>query len=157
MRKQRIKCGVMKEFKEFISKGNVMNLAVGVIIGGAFQKIVTSLVDDIIMPVIGVMSKGIDFSKWGYDFKNPLNSDEVLVTIMYGKFISVVLNFLIMAFIVFWLVKLVNKVMSIRKKEEPKAETTKQCPYCKSMIDIGAVRCPKCTSMLEEEAEKDGD
>lgn len=156
MSEKKRKFGFLKEFKEFISRGNVMDLAVGVIIGGAFQKIVSSLVEDIMMPLIGILLNGVDFSTWGYDFKNPI-SDEVLVTIMYGKFISVIFNFIIMAFIVFLLVKGINKLMSLKKGEpEEVVASTKACQYCKSVIKIEATKCPHCTADLPEESNNDG-
>lgn len=132
-----------KEFKEFIMRGNVLDLSVAVIIGAAFQAIVTSLTDNIISPIIGIFTK--------------MNFDQLMVqipytevTIKYGAFITAVINFLIMAFVIFILVKIINKVMSIgKKKEEEKKPTTKKCDYCKSEINIEATRCPHCTSKLE--------
>lgn len=125
------------EFKQFIMRGNVLNLAVGVIIGAAFQAIVTSLTNDIISPILGIFGG--------------MNFDELSVTIngaviAYGKFITAVINFLIMAFIIFLIVKLVGKIMSLGRKPKEEAPTTKKCPYCFSEIDIKATRCPHCTS-----------
>lgn len=132
-----------KEFKEFISKGNVMDLAVGVIIGGAFSAIVTSLTDNIINPLINCIG-GAEIQG-----KIHLIGDNY---IDYGAFISAIINFVIMALIVFCLVKAVNKAMSIgKKKEEPAEPTTKTCPYCKSEIPIDAVKCCHCTSDLPTE------
>ena len=128
----------LNEFREFASRGNAVNLAVGVLIGGAFKGIVDSLVNDIISPVIGLFGNR-DFSAlvlkvWGVDIK-------------YGSFITAVINFLILAFVIFLLVKGINKLTSSRKKEEEKNEpTTKECPFCKSEISINAVKCPHCTS-----------
>ena len=134
------------EFKEFIMRGNVMNLAVAVIIGGAFQAIVSSLCDDLISPLLGLFG--------GMNFDN-LKAEVLGVTFSYGKFITAIINFIIMALIIFLLVKLVNKAMSIGKKKEEEAEpTTKECPFCKSEIAIEATRCPHCTSMLEVEETK---
>lgn len=133
------------EFKEFIMRGNVLDLAVGVIIGGAFQKIVSSLVDDVIMPVIGLLTGGMDFSTWYV----VLGSGDNAAKLNYGNFISAVLNFLIMAFVIFCLVKSINGIVEKTKKPEPEKEekpTTKVCPYCKSEIAIDAVKCPHCTS-----------
>lgn len=132
------------EFKEFISKGNVMNLAVGVIIGGAFSAIVTSLTDNIINPLINLIG-GTDIQG-----KIPLGGDNY---IDYGAFISAIINFIIMALIIFCLVKVVNKAMAIGKKKEEVVEevTTKTCPFCKSEIAIDAVKCPHCTSDQPEE------
>lgn len=135
----------MQEFKEFISKGNVMDLAVGVIIGGAFSGIVTSLTDNIINPLINCIG-GAEIQG-----KIHLIGDNY---IDYGAFISAIINFVIMAFIIFCIVKGVNKAMSIgRKKEEPAeaAPTTKICPFCKSEISVDAVKCCHCTSDIPEE------
>ena len=132
----------MKEFKEFISRGNVMDMAVGIIIGGAFTAIVNSLVADIINPLLGCFVS-MDFSAWTI----PLVGEAALGI---GNFINAVISFLIMAFILFSIIKAMNKAASIGKKpEEPAAPTTKICPYCKSEIAIEATRCPHCTSQLE--------
>lgn len=126
------------EFKEFISKGNVLDLAVGVIIGGAFSSIVTSLTDNIINPLINCIGGSEIQGKIHLIGDNYIN---------YGAFISAIINFLIMAFIIFCIVKAVNKMMSFTKKaEEPAAPTTKICPFCKSEIDIEATKCPHCTA-----------
>lgn len=131
------------EFKKFISRGNVIDMAVGIIIGGAFTGIVNSLVNDIINPLIGLLG-GMNFDQYAWVIK-----DEV--SLNYGSFITNVLNFLIMAFVVFLLVKAINSLSSkLKKKEEEKAPDTKECPYCKTKIAIAATRCPNCTSMLEE-------
>lgn len=135
--------GFFKEFKEFIMRGNVLDLAVGVIIGAAFQGIVTSLVDNIISPVIGIVTK-MNFDQMKFTIPN---TD---VVIGYGAFITAVINFLIMAFVIFLIVKGINKIMSLGKKKEEEAEpTTKKCPYCLSEISKDATRCPHCTSKLE--------
>jgi large conductance mechanosensitive channel len=131
------------EFKTFIMRGNVLDLAVGVIIGAAFQAIVTSLTDDIISPILGLFG-GMNFDQLAIEFNG--------VAIGYGKFITALINFIIMAFVIFLIVKLVNKVMAIGKKpEEPAAPTTKKCPYCQSEIDIKATKCPHCTSDIPAE------
>ncbi len=133
------------EFREFISKGNVLDLAVGVIIGGAFSSIVTSLTENIINPLINCIG-GAEIQG-----KIHLIGDNY---IDYGAFISAIINFLIMALIIFCIVKAVNKMMSLtHKKEEetPAAPATKICPFCKSEIDIEATKCPHCTSDLTEE------
>jgi large conductance mechanosensitive channel len=132
----------MKEFKEFISRGNVMDMAVGIIIGGAFTAIVNSLVADIINPLLGCFVS-MDFSAWTI----PLVGEAALGI---GNFINAVISFLIMAFILFSIIKAMNKAASLGKKpeEEPAAPTTKICPYCKSEIAIEATRCPHCTSQL---------
>lgn len=135
----------LAEFKEFISKGNVLDLAVGVIIGGAFSSIVTALTDNIINPLINCIG-GAEIQG-----KIHLVGDNY---IDYGAFISAIINFIIMAFIIFLIVKAVNKMMSIGKKEEEEAHaapTTKICPFCKSEIDIDAVKCPHCTSDIPAE------
>ena len=147
--------GFFGEFKKFIMRGNVIDLAVGVIVGGAFQAIVKSLVDDVVMPVISLATKGINFADLfialdGGEYATLAAAQEAgAATLNYGNFISAILNFLIMAFVVFVLVKAINKVADMNKKEEAPAEpTTKECPYCKSEIAIGATKCPNCTSEL---------
>ena len=149
--------GFAAEFKKFIMRGNVVDLAVGVIVGGAFQKIVNSLVDDVVMPVISLATKGLDFTSWfialdGNKYATiDLAKEAGAATINFGNFISAILNFLVMAFVVFLLVKGINAVSEKAKKpeaEEAAAPTTKACPYCKSEIAIEATRCPHCTSEL---------
>ncbi len=136
----------MEEFKAFIMRGNVMDMAVGIIIGSAFTAIVTSLVEDIINPIIGC------FGSTNFD-----NLSITLVgdaTLNYGSFLSQILNFLIMAFVLFLILKAFNtasKKLS-RKEEAPAEPTEKDCPYCKTKIAIGATRCPNCTSILEDAA-----
>lgn len=149
--------GFIAEFKKFIMRGNVIDLAVGVIIGGAFQSIVKALVDDIFMPIISLATKGIDFSNWfialdGNKYGTLAQAQEAgAAVISYGNFISAVINFIIMAFIIFLFVKAINTLAEKTKKaEEPAAPTTKKCPYCMSEIDIEATKCPHCTSSLEE-------
>lgn len=132
----------LAEFKEFIMRGNVLDLAVAVIIGGAFQSIVSSLCDDVITPFIQlIISKAI-----GVESIDEMTKVLNVGTLQFGNFISAVINFLIMAVIIFILVKVVNKLMNFRKKEEEEEVTTKDCPYCKSEIAIEATRCPHCTS-----------
>jgi len=131
------------EFKEFAVKGNVMDMAVGIIIGGAFTAIVTSLVNDIISPLVGLLVK-MDFST--------LTATIMGVELKYGAFIMAVVNFLIVALVLFSIIKAMNKATSlVKKKEDEPAEepTTKTCPFCKSEIAIDATRCPHCTSELE--------
>ena len=153
------KNGFVAEFREFIMRGNVLDLAVGVIIGGAFQAIVKSLVDDILMPVISLLTGGIDFNNWFIalgkgDFATAADAAAAgVATLNYGTFIGAVINFLIMAFVIFLLVKSINNISNKFKKEEAPAEvapTTKVCPYCKSEIDISATKCPHCTSELKD-------
>lgn len=147
--------GFASEFREFIMRGNVMDMAVGVIIGGAFQKIISSLVDDIIMPLISILTGGIDFNNMfvvldGGTYTTLEAAKEAgAVTINYGTFITVVINFILMALVIFCLVKSMNKVadkFAKEKAEEP--ATTKICPKCKSEINIEATKCPCCTSDL---------
>ena len=144
------KSSFIKEFKDFAVKGNAVDMAVGVIIGGAFGKIVSSIVNDLIMPPIGWLIGGIDFKDLKYDLPvNPLNEGGEPVSIAYGNFIQTCLDFFIIAFCVFLLVRALMKLS--RKKEEAPAEPeTKICPYCQSEISIKATRCPHCTSILEE-------
>lgn len=148
--------GLIAEFKKFIMRGSVIDLAVGVIIGGAFQSIVKSLVDDIFMPVISLATKGVDFSNWfialdGNEYDTLAKAQEAgAAVISYGNFISAVINFIIMAFIIFIFVKALNTLAEKTKKPEaPAAPTTKKCPYCMSEIDIEATKCPHCTSEIE--------
>lgn len=141
--------GFFQEFKKFITRGNVMDMAVGVIIGGAFTSIVTSLNADILTPILAIFG-GTDFSNLWVK----LGSGENAPILTYGNFITAVVNFLITAFVIFCLIKVLNRLSdSIHKeKEEPKAApTTKMCPYCRSEIAIEATRCPHCTSHLPEE------
>ncbi|MBQ4603394.1 MAG: large conductance mechanosensitive channel protein MscL [Clostridia bacterium] len=149
--------GFFGEFKKFIMRGNVIDLAVGVIVGGAFQAIVKSLVDDVVMPVISLATKGINFADLfialdGGEYATLAAAQEAgAATLNYGNFISAILNFLIMAFVVFLLVKGINTIADKSKNKEeaaPAAPTTKECPYCKSEIAIGATKCPNCTSDL---------
>ena len=136
-----------KDFRAFISKGNVLDLAVGVIIGGAFQSIVSSFTGDIISPLLGLFTN-MDFSH--------LVATVGDVEIRYGAFITAVINFLIMALVVFSFVRALRKAESLagglikKEEEEEKEPTTKKCPYCMSEIDIKATRCPQCTSELQE-------
>ncbi len=165
---------MLKEFKEFIARGNVMDLAVGIIIGGAFQKIVTSLVNDIIMPAISMLTGKVDYSSLSVTVGN--------VSIKYGNFIGAILDFLIIAFSIFIMIRYINrineKLAKTKEKELKKLEkkfnkkrkkgqiteesakeavveepTTKTCPYCLSEINYKATRCPHCTSELEKHEE----
>lgn len=130
-----------KEFKEFVSRGNVMDMAIGIIIGGAFTTIVSSLVADIINPLLGLFG-GMNFDQYSITL---LGS----ATLNYGKFITAVINFLIMAFVIFVIVKIMNGASDklSKKKDEPEApKTTKTCPYCISEVPLEATKCPHCTS-----------
>lgn len=142
------------EFKKFALKGNMIDLAVGVIIGGAFNGLVSSLVNDIIMPALSLFTGKMDFENWFYamDGKTYATIEAAkeagAATINYGNFISGIINFIIMAFVVFMMVKAINKM----KKDEPAAPaapTTKKCPFCKTDIPLEATKCPHCTSTLE--------
>lgn len=139
----------LEEFKKFILRGNVMDMAVGVIVGGAFTAIVTSLNADILTPILGVFG-GTDFSY----LTVTLGSGENAPVLTYGNFITAVINFLITALVIFLMLKAINTITEklSRKQEaqEEAAPTTKKCPYCMSEIDIQATRCPHCTSVLEE-------
>ena len=138
------KKGIIQEFKDFINQGNVMDLAVGVIIGAAFKAIVDSLVGDLISPLLGSIFK-MDFS----DLSVNINGAEL----MYGNFIMSVLNFFIIAIVLFCIIKAFNKAKNaIRKpvEEAPAEPITKCCPFCKTEIDIAAIRCPNCTSQLDK-------
>ena len=129
---------MFKEFKEFIKRGNVLDLAIAVIIGGAFGKIVGSLVNDIIMPVIGLAMGGIDFSE--------LSLTVGAAVITWGIFVQTIIDFLIIAFVIFTIVKITNK---LKKAPPPADPTTKECSYCFSVIPIKATRCAYCTSELK--------
>ena len=157
---------MLKEFKEFALKGNIMDMAVGVVIGGAFQKIVNSLVNDIIMPAISVITGNVDFSDMVFTVGN--------ASIKYGSFITTIVDFLIIAFSIFLVVKYLNKLNKLKELgdlaakldkngkiikhkedvvEEPKEPETKTCPYCLTDVKYHATRCPHCTSELIEEVE----
>ena len=146
--------GFWSEFKEFAVKGNAMDLAIGVIIGGAFTSIVNSLVNDILMPLIGAVTGGLDFSEWfvsldGTHYETLAEAQEAGAAILsYGNFITAIINFIIVALVIFIVFK---KLLAAHKKEEekPAAPTEKECPFCKSTIHIGATRCPHCTSELK--------
>lgn len=144
-----------QEFKKFIARGNVMDLAIGVIIGGAFSAIVTSLVNDIIMPPIGLLLGKVDFSNLfidlsGAGYESLAAAQEAgAATINYGLFINAIINFLIVALVIFLVVRQLNK-MAKPKPPAPSAPTTKKCPYCLTEIPLKATRCPACTSQLED-------
>ena len=138
----------IKEFKAFISRGNVMDMAVGVIIGGAFTAIVNSLVNDVMMPLLSLLTGGFDFTKLSVVF----GEGEHAATLNYGAFIAAVINFLLIALVIFVFIKLINKFVRKKKDQEVEtAPTTKKCPYCLEEIAIDAVRCPHCTSELNKE------
>ncbi len=140
--------GFLDEFKAFIMRGNVMDMAVGVIVGGAFTAIVTSLNEDLLTPLLGIFG-GTDFSS----LYVVLGSGENAPMLMYGKFITAVINFLITALVIFFIVKAINKAAALKKKEDKaEAPKTKMCPYCRSEIAIEATRCPHCTSEIKDAA-----
>lgn len=134
---------IVSEFKEFALKGNVMDMAVGIIIGAAFTAIVTSLVDDIISPILGIFVK-VNFS----DLAVQINGADFT----YGKFIMAVINFFLIALVLFFIIRGMNRLKNIAPAKEAVAEeTTKKCPFCQSEIDINATRCPHCTSVLNNQ------
>lgn len=150
--------GFISEFRDFISRGNVMDMAVGVLIGGAFSSIVTSLTEDVISPVLGLFG-GMNFDQLSINILGE-------VTLNYGKFITAVVNFLLMALIIFLMLKGLNALqakaarlahLDAAKDDEPAAPTVKTCPYCMMEIPIGAVRCGHCTSQLEPCSENEPD
>jgi large conductance mechanosensitive channel len=129
---------MLKEFRAFVMRGNVLDLAVAVIIGGAFGKIVSSLVNDVIMPFIGLIMGGVNFSEQAFTVG--------AAVIKWGAFVQTVIDFIIIAFVIFMIVKTAN---ATRKTPPPADPTTKECPYCISVISIKATRCPQCTSELK--------
>ena len=140
---------MLKEFKEFALKGNVVDMAVGIIIGAAFGRIVSSLVNDVLMPPIGKLMGNMDFSSLFFALDGKTYESLAAAkaasapTVNYGLFINSIIDFIIVAFVIFLLVKQMNRL----KKEAPAAApTTKECPYCKTQIPLGATRCPHCTS-----------
>ena len=142
---------MLKEFKEFAMRGSVVDLAVGLIIGGAFGKIVTSFVNDILMPPIGLLLGKVDFANLFLTLSGPVeNSLEKAkaanaVTINYGLFINTIIDFIIVAFAIFLLIRQINRM---KRAPEPVAPNTKECPHCFTSIPIKATRCPNCTSEL---------
>ena len=145
---------MFKEFKQFAMRGNVVDLAVGVIIGGAFGKIVSSFVEDILMPPIGLLMGKVDFSNLflslsGGEFATLAAAQAAgAVTLNYGLFINAVIDFLIVAFAIFILIRQINRLQK-KEDDQAKAPSSKTCPFCQSEIAIKATRCPACTSQLE--------
>jgi large conductance mechanosensitive channel len=148
---------MLKEFRQFIARGNVIDLAVGVIIGAAFGKIVTTLVEGVIMPPLGLILNRVDFSSlfWMLDTSKGVPQSladaktKGIPVIAYGQFINDVIGFLIVAFVVFLLVKQVNRMReAAARREAAAAPETKECPYCVSSISVKATRCPQCTSQV---------
>lgn len=149
--------GVLKEFKEFAIRGSVLDLAVGVIVGGAFGKIVSSLVNDIVMPPIGKLMGNVNFS----DLFISLDPEKTrgihslakaketgAAVIAYGQFINTLIDFLVVAICVFMMVKAINRLKRAALKRDPEEPATKECPYCVATISARAIRCPQCTSDL---------
>ena len=153
--------GFLGEFKEFAIKGNMIDLAVGVIVGGAFQGIVNSVVKDLIMPLIGVITGGVDFTNKfivlgnipeGADVSTLEAARKVVSVFAYGSFVTAVINFMIMAFVIFLLVKGINSLRKLRQADQKEeGPTEKVCVYCKSKVPFMATRCSFCTSVLDEE------
>ena len=147
--------GMLKEFKEFAVRGNVIDMAVGIIIGGAFGKIVSSMVNDIIMPPIGLALGNVDFADMKYVLREEVIADTTkgieaapAVTINYGMFINTTLDFIIVAFCIFMMIRTINKMKREQPTPAPAPVTTKECPQCCSIIPVKATRCPNCTSQL---------
>jgi len=146
---------MLKEFREFIMRGNVLDLAVGIVIGAAFGKIVTSFVEDILMPPVGLLTGGLDFSNkfidlTGKGFTTLAEAKKAgAPTLNYGLFLNTVINFLIVALAIFLVVKQANR---LRKPKEVAPPATKDCPYCLSAIPVQATRCPHCTSEVKAAA-----
>jgi len=142
---------MLKEFKEFAMRGNLIDLAIGIVIGGAFGKIVTSFVNDVVMPPIGKLLRGVNFADLFIYLSgtNPASvqaaKDAGVPTLNYGAFLNTVIDFIIVAFVIFLVVKAINKM---KKPAPAAAPTTKECPYCKTEIPLAATRCPHCTSQL---------
>lgn len=148
--------GFWSEFKAFATKGNVIDMAVGVVIASAFTAIVNSLVKDIITPLISLLTGKIDFTNLfialdGNTYTTLAEAEEKGGSVLkYGNFITAIINFLLIAFCIFIFLKVLFKFINKKKKEEKEVKTTKKCPYCLSEINIEATRCPHCTSVLEE-------
>lgn len=146
---------MLKEFKEFALRGNVMEMAIGIILGTAFGKIVSSLVSDIIMPPIGLLLGKVDFSQLyinltGAEYASLAEARKAgAPTVNYGQFINTTLDFLIVAFVIFLVVRQLNR---LQRTPEPPSPATQKCPYCRSTISLDATRCPHCTSRLESES-----
>jgi large conductance mechanosensitive channel len=146
---------MLKEFKNFILRGNVIDLAVAVIIGGAFGKIVSSLVNDVIMPPIGLLLKGVNFSDLfialnGQAYATLADAQAAAAPVLtYGNFIKNIVDFLIIALVIFLMIKGINKTKKPAPAAAPAEPTTKECPHCFSTISIKATRCPNCTSELK--------
>jgi large conductance mechanosensitive channel len=145
---------MLKAFKDFALRGNVVDLAIGIVIGGAFSNIVSSFVSDILMPPIGLLLGNTDFSNFfinlsGRRYDSLAAAEEAgAATINYGVFINTILDFIIIAFALFLIVRQINRLQRQKEEEKPAEPTTKQCPYCMTEIPVEATRCPHCTSHL---------
>ena len=137
--------GMLKEFKDFAMRGNVLDMAIGIVIGASFGKIVTSMVNDVVMPPLGMLMGKVDFSNLKIVLQDAVDKTPA-VSINYGAFINTLIDFLIIAFCIFLVIKQVNRFT--KKPEAPAAPTTKACTYCQTDIPIKATRCPHCTSQL---------
>jgi large conductance mechanosensitive channel len=154
---------MLKEFKEFAMRGNVVDMAVGIIIGGAFGTIVKSLVDDVLMPPLGLLLGGVDFSNFFFVLKEGATAGPYAsvssakgagaVSVNYGLFLNGVISFMIVAFAVFMLIRGINAMR--RREDAAPPPSTKECPYCTSAIPIKASRCPHCTSQLASDLNRD--
>jgi large conductance mechanosensitive channel len=131
---------MLKEFRDFVMRGNVLDLAIAVILGAAFGAIITSLVNDILMPLIGILMGGVDFTALIYTYNEAV--------ISYGKFIQAIINFLIIAFVLFLIIRSINRFKKKEVAPAPAAPTTKECPQCFTTIPLMATRCPNCTSQI---------
>ena len=136
---------IMKEFKAFAMRGNVVDMAIGIIIGAAFGKIISSLVADVLMPPLGMIIGGLDFSSFSITLKEATGADPAIF-MKYGVFINTIIDFVIVAFAIFMLIRGLNKM---KKKEEAPATTTKDCPECLNAIPINAKRCGHCSVVLQ--------
>ena len=149
--------GLFGEFKKFIARGNVLDMAVGVIVGSAFTSVVNSLVNDIFMPLLGLLTGGLDFStltiKLASDeaIQAAIDAGKTPAMLKYGAFLAAILNFLLVALVIFSVTKLVAGIRERAKKDEPKEEPKEKrlCPYCRCEVAEDAIRCPHCTSVLE--------
>ena len=131
---------MLKEFRDFVMRGNVIDLAIAVILGAAFGAIITSLVNDILMPLIGIAMGGVNFSELTYQVGSAV--------VAYGKFIQAIINFLVIAFVLFLIIRSINRFKKKEPAPAPAAPTTKECPQCATAIPLKATRCPNCTSQL---------
>ncbi|MCL2339583.1 MAG: large conductance mechanosensitive channel protein MscL [Actinomycetia bacterium] len=139
---------ILKEFRDFIQRGRVIDLAIAVVMGGAFNAIITSLVKDLLMPLLSILTMGTDFTKLAIQ----IGDGPYAAQLTYGNFIAAVINFLLIALSIFLAIKLVNRFATNKIAQPPEAPPTKTCPYCGSDIPEVALRCPHCTTVLDEAA-----